>query len=122
MEKILLNSVVSTKVAKFLYIDLKYFYLGTPMAQPEYMLTPLPMTPLKIIREYNIIPLVYHGKVLAQINRGMYGLPQAGYIVYNKLIIHLTKGGYAPTGNAWRIRMAKTFWVLIWTGITTNIL
>ena len=32
--KILFNSVVSTKLAKFLGIDLKYFYLGLPLITP----------------------------------------------------------------------------------------
>ena len=41
--------------------------------------------------------LVHNGKVLAQINRGMYGLPQAGRIAYDKLKIYLAKGGYVPT-------------------------
>ena len=97
--KILLNSVVSTKLAKFLGIDLTDFYLGTPMARPEYMLVPLSMIPQEMIEEYNLMPLVHDGKVLAQINPGMYGLPQAGRIAYDKLKIHLAKGGYVPTGR-----------------------
>eukprot|EP00804_Cyclotella_cryptica_P031066 CCRYP_015981-RA/>CCRYP_015981-RA protein AED:0.30 eAED:0.30 QI:0/0/0/1/1/1/3/0/511 len=35
--KILLNSVISTKGARFMTIDIKDFYLNTPMVRPEYM-------------------------------------------------------------------------------------
>ena len=34
--KLLLNSVISTPGAKFLGLDLKDFYLNTPLARPEY--------------------------------------------------------------------------------------
>ena len=36
-EKILINSVISTKGAKFMSIDIKNFYLNTPMSRYEYM-------------------------------------------------------------------------------------
>eukprot|EP00804_Cyclotella_cryptica_P002892 CCRYP_009398-RA/>CCRYP_009398-RA protein AED:0.47 eAED:0.47 QI:0/-1/0/1/-1/1/1/0/79 len=35
--KILLNSIISTVNAKFMTIDIKDFYLNTPMERPEYM-------------------------------------------------------------------------------------
>ena len=35
--KLLLNSIVSTLNAKFMKIDIKYFYLNTPMARSKYM-------------------------------------------------------------------------------------
>ena len=35
--KILLNSIISTANAKFMTIDIKDFYLNTPMARYEYM-------------------------------------------------------------------------------------
>ena len=37
MVKILLNSVLSTEGAKFMTIDIKDFYLNTPMERYEYM-------------------------------------------------------------------------------------
>ena len=50
-EKLLLNSVLSTKNTKFLGIDLKSFYLGTPMPNPEYMLIQENMHPNKTTQE-----------------------------------------------------------------------
>ena len=35
--KMLLNSVISTKGANFMTLDIKDFYLNTPMDRPEYM-------------------------------------------------------------------------------------
>ena len=67
------------------------------MARPEYMIVPLKIIPDEMIKEYNPLPLARNNMVLAQINYGMYGLPQAGRIAYNKLVLHLTKGGYVPT-------------------------
>ena len=66
--KILLNSEVSTKLAKLLGINLTDFYLGTPMAHQEYMLIPLYMIPHEMIQEYDLMPLAHAGKVLEQIN------------------------------------------------------
>ena len=35
--KLLLNSVISTRGARFMTIDIKNFYLNTPMDRPEFM-------------------------------------------------------------------------------------
>ena len=96
--KILFNSIISTKNARFCNIDLKDFYLNTPMARYEYMLVPINMIPQDIFDEYKLKDLVSNGKVLVEIRKGMYGLPQAGRIAYEKLLTHLAKGGYIPTG------------------------
>ena len=52
--KLLLNSVISTPNAKFLTIDIKYFYLNTPMAQREYMRLKLSDLPEHVISHYNL--------------------------------------------------------------------
>ena len=97
--KLLFNSILSTKHAKFLGIDLKDFYLGTEMPHPEYMLVQKNMLPEEIIQEYNLSELFHKGNILARINKGMYGLPQAGRIAYDKLVTHLQKGGYVHAGR-----------------------
>jgi hypothetical protein len=84
--KILFNSVLSTPGAKFLRIDIKDFYLGTPMKDFEYMHIPLHMIPEAIIGQYNLTPLVHNNCVYVQIRKGMYGLPQAGKLVNNLLL------------------------------------
>ena len=91
--KILINSVVSDG-ANWMSIDIKDFYLGTPMERPEFMRIPVRMIPTKIMEKYNLQQFVHNGSVLFQIDKGMYGLPQAGRLAQNRLVSHLDKHGY----------------------------
>ena len=52
--KILLNSVVSEKGAKFMTADIKDFYLGTPLPNTEYMRIKLEHIPQHVIDKYNM--------------------------------------------------------------------
>ena len=52
--KIILNSVILTKGARCMTIDLKDFYLNTPMKQPKHMHLKLSNIPEKIIKQYNL--------------------------------------------------------------------
>jgi len=91
------NSVISTPLAKFLGIDIKDFYLNTPMADPEYMWWPVRYLTDDIIEAYDLAGLIHNGHVLVEINKGMYGLPQAGRIAYDQLVEHLATYGYHPS-------------------------
>jgi hypothetical protein len=103
--KILLNSVISTPDARFMTVDLKDFYLNTPMEQYEYMRIPVTIIPDSIMTEYNLAPLVHHDHVYVEIRKGMYGLPQAGRIANDRLTNFLEPHGYAPvplTPGLWK--------------------
>ncbi|KAI2490331.1 hypothetical protein MHU86_24250 [Fragilaria crotonensis] len=89
-----LNSVVSTPDAKYMTIDIKDFYLGTPMAQFEYMWIPVKFIPSNIMDQYNLAPLVHNNMVMVEIRMGMYGLPQAGILANTRLQTHLAQHGY----------------------------
>ncbi len=52
--KLLLNSIISTPNAKFMTMDIKDFYLNTPMAQYEYMRLRLADMPEDIIVHYKL--------------------------------------------------------------------
>ena len=52
--KIIWNSVVSTKDARYMCLDIKYFYLGTPLEQYEYMSIPLALFPQHMINQYDL--------------------------------------------------------------------
>ena len=52
--KLLFNSVISTKGAKCVMLDVKDFYLNTPMARYEYMRLKLTDIPEEIIIEYQL--------------------------------------------------------------------
>ena len=65
--KCLFNSVISTENGKFMTIDLKDFYLGTPMAQYEYIRIPCSVIPTEIMDAYNLHGLVHNGAVYVEI-------------------------------------------------------
>jgi hypothetical protein len=95
--KILINSIISTSNAKFLIIDIKNFYLSTPLGRFEYMVINLASLPEETIKKYNLKKLTQDGKVYVEIQKGMYGLPQAGILANELLQSNLTKDGYRPT-------------------------
>eukprot|EP00804_Cyclotella_cryptica_P029865 CCRYP_010777-RA/>CCRYP_010777-RA protein AED:0.22 eAED:0.28 QI:0/0/0/1/1/1/4/0/696 len=70
--KILLNSVISTVNAKFMTIDIKDFYLNTPMERPEYMQLKLSDIPTNIIELYRLRDIANDGYVFVRIQKGMY--------------------------------------------------
>jgi hypothetical protein len=76
--KILINGVISTTDAQFMVIDINNFYLNTPLRRFEYMVINLASLPQETIKTYNLNELAQDGKVYIEIQKGMYGLPQAG--------------------------------------------
>jgi hypothetical protein len=80
MAKILINSVISTLCAKFLVIDINNFYLNTPLGRFEYMVINLASLPEETIDKYDLIELSQDGKIYTEIQKGIYGLPQAGIL------------------------------------------
>jgi hypothetical protein len=95
--KILINSIISTLGAKFLVIDIKNFYLNTPLGRFKYMVINLSPIPQETIDKYDLIELSQDGKVYIEIQKGMYGLPQAGILTNELLQRNLAKDGYRPT-------------------------
>ena len=84
--KLLFNSVVSTKGAKFMTADISNSYLNTSLTRPEYIRLKLTDIPDKIIKEYDLQKkATSEESVYLEITRGMYGLPQASCLA-NKLL------------------------------------
>ena len=52
--KILWNNVLSTQDAKYMCIDIKNFYLGTPLDRFEYMSIPLTMFQDQVAQQYQM--------------------------------------------------------------------
>jgi hypothetical protein len=76
--KILINSTLSTEdAAAMMMMDIKNYYLGTPLRRFEYMKMVLSLFPEEIIQKCNLIALVVDGWVYIEIRKGMYGLKQA---------------------------------------------
>jgi hypothetical protein len=93
--KILVNSILSTPNAKCIMMDIKDFYLRTPMSRLEYMQLKITDIPDEIIQDYKLMSLVTQdGYIYCEITRGMYGLPQAGIIAQELLEKRLAEYGY----------------------------
>jgi hypothetical protein len=91
------NSINSKPNAKFMTIDIKDYYLMTPMAMArfEYFRMKLDLFPQDIIKRYGLSNKVdTDGNVFCKVRRGMYGLLQAGIITQDLLTTRLHHAGY----------------------------
>ena len=114
--KVLFNSVLSTPLAKFMNIDIKDFYLETKMDEPEYMWIPRWIFTQEFIDEHGIESMFQNNRILVRIDRGMYGLPQAGRLAYVQLIKHLKLHGYERAGftpGLFKHKTRKTIFSLV---------
>eukprot|EP00804_Cyclotella_cryptica_P004958 CCRYP_014075-RA/>CCRYP_014075-RA protein AED:0.08 eAED:0.06 QI:0/0/0/1/1/1/2/0/1100 len=102
--KILLNSVISTLNAKFMTIDIKDFYLNTPMARPEYMRLKLSDIPAAIIDLYKLRDIAQDGYVFVRIQK-------AGIIAQQLLEQRLQANGYHQS------KLNPGFWTHDWRPI-----
>jgi hypothetical protein len=105
--KILINSTLSTKDAAMMMMEIKNFYLGTPLPRFEYMKMLLSRFPEEIIQKYNLKALAVDGWVYIEIRKGMYGLKQAGILANQLLQTHLAPFGYYPVRNTPGLRLHK---------------
>ena len=106
--KMLWKSVLSTKGAKYITLDLKDFYIGTPMNRPEYTRLPIKLISQEIIHKYNLTAFEDGGGVYVEIVRGVYGFPRAGKLFLQK---RLSKSGYYP------VQFTSEFWRHTWCPI-----
>jgi hypothetical protein len=61
-----------------------------------YMRIPISLIPDESMQMYKLKPLVKKGNVYVRIEKGMYGLPQAGIIANKRLTKFLEPQGYSP--------------------------
>jgi hypothetical protein len=106
--KILINSTLSTTEAKMMMMDIKKYYLGTPLPTYEYMRIPLTILPQEIIEKYYLKCLAVSGWVYLEIRKGMYGLNQAGLLANQLLKKRLKPFGYYPARHTPGLWLQKT--------------
>ena len=94
--KILLQSVISDD-SNWMTLDIKDYYLNTPLARPEYIRIQRKLIPLSTMVQHELEQFMSNNSILFEVNQGMYGLPQAGYLAQQKLIEHLRKHQYHQT-------------------------
>ena len=84
--KIHINSTISRAKnnAKYMCIDIKNFYLGTPMKYFQYMRIHKKFIPQEVLDGYDII-FDDRDFTYVEIRRGVYGLKEAGVIAFDQL-------------------------------------
>jgi hypothetical protein len=93
--KMHLNSVILTKGARYCTFNLKDFYLNIPMEQLKYMPMKLSNLPQKFVDLYNLTKIAKdNGNLYIKVQKGMYGLPQAGMLAHRLLEQQLNEHGY----------------------------
>jgi hypothetical protein len=91
--KILINSTLSTDDAAMMMMDIKNYYLGTPLPRFEYMKILLSRFPEEIVQKYILRTLAVDGWVNIETRKSMYGLKQAGLLANQLLQTRLAPFG-----------------------------
>jgi hypothetical protein len=89
-------------------MDIKNYYLGTPLPRFEYMKMPLSRFPEEIFQKYNLNALAVDGWVYIEIRKGMYGLKQAGLLANQLFQTRLAPFGYYPARHTPGLWLHKT--------------
>jgi len=114
--KLMLNDVLSTPQARLGCFDISNFYLGTPLDRPEYVRIKLADIPQEFVDEYDITTYAHDGWINFEINKGVYGLKQAGKLANDLLTERLAEHGYyqcLTTPGLWRHKWRPISFVLI---------
>ena len=88
------NIVISTPNTRYMCVDIKSFYLDTPLDHTEYMYMPIDLFPEEFQDAYDLQSKVKNRYIYMFIHKGMYGLPQAGILANKLLKKRLAKYGY----------------------------
>jgi hypothetical protein len=97
--KLTWNSVLSTKDAQYMYLDIKNFYLSAPLDRYKYMKMPLALFPEWIQMQYDTDKLALNGFVYLEMSHVVRGLPQASILANKFLEKHLLPHGYFECPN-----------------------
>ncbi len=93
--KMLFNSVISTKGARFMTMNIFNFYLMKPLHHAKSIQIKLSDIPDEVIREYKLREKATKNRsIYIRAKRGMYSIPQAGLLAKKLLQKHLNKHGY----------------------------
>jgi hypothetical protein len=93
------NSIVSMKKARYMCLDIKFFYLTAALEYFEYMHIPLSYFPAWTMEQYNLNKHAYNGYIYIKMQRAVWGLPQAGIFGNKRLRRKLAPLGYSECVN-----------------------
>jgi hypothetical protein len=106
--KILINITLSTADAEMMVMDIKNYYLGTPLPKNEYMRLPLSIIPDEIITSYNLCAISIGGWEHLEICKVVCGLKQAGILADQLLQQRLAPYGFYPARHTPGLWLHKT--------------
>jgi hypothetical protein len=89
-------------------MEIKNYYIGTPLPRFEYMKMLLSRFPEEIIQKYNPNALAVDSWVYIEIRKGMYGLKQAVILANQLLQTRLAPFGYYPARHTPGLWLHKT--------------
>ena len=87
--KLHLNSAISDVKSRYMCMDVKYFYLNNQIDREEYIMIQISMIPQEFVDKYNFIEKLNNIYFFARVTKGMYGIPQAGWIAHDDLVKRL---------------------------------
>jgi hypothetical protein len=93
------NSVISTKGARYMCLDIKNFYLTAELEYYEYMKILLTLFPPWIVEQYDLNRHALHGFVHLEMRRAVWRMPQAGILANKRLRWKLAPFGYHESTN-----------------------
>jgi hypothetical protein len=99
------NSILSTPGTKYMYLDIKNFYLSAPLDRYEYMRIPFTLPPPWIVEQYGLANKIHNGHIYLEMQRVVWGLPQAGIFANKLLKKRLAPHGYyecKQTPSLWK--------------------
>ncbi len=73
--KLMWNSILSTKGAKYMCLDIKNFHLTTALDRYEYMNMSILLFPEWTIKQYDLQKYVYNGFIYLEMRCAIWGLP-----------------------------------------------
>jgi hypothetical protein len=82
------NSILSTPNACYMCLDIRIFYLTATFECYKYMKMPISLFPPWIVAQYNLITKVIGGYVYLQMQKAVWGLPQANKLLHKRLALH----------------------------------
>ena len=116
--KLLINSVISDHklhIEKYCSIDIKDFFLATPMVRTEYLQIHKKYFSPEFMEQYNLPDKIHNDYIYYKVKKGMYGLKQAAILAYKLLIKQLAIDGYHPiplTNGLFKHNKRKTIFAL----------
>ena len=98
-------------------LDIKNFYLSTPMERYEYVLLKLDDLPTEIQMQYGLCEKAdREGYVHIEVRKGMHGLPQADILAQKLLKQRLNKHGYfqnKAVPGSWTLKLRPISFTLV---------